>query len=84
MPELPPSLAAAGRAFDFLVTKVLGPFANFVSRLVITVLYFVLLTLPGVFVRLFQDPLGLRSRSGSNFVQKRDVNPDLAHARRQG
>ncbi len=84
MASLPPALAAAGRGLEFVVEKILAPVANFISRFVITLLYFVLLTLPGLFVRLFQDPLGLRKRSGSNFLAKRDVNPDVAHARRQG
>jgi hypothetical protein len=72
------------RRFTNPVIKFLEAFANVVSRIVLTVLYFLLLTIPGVFVRFFQDPLGLRRRSGSNFSKKRDVNPDLAHARKQG
>ena len=66
------------------VIRFLEAFGNVVSRIVLTVLFFVLLTIPAVIVRLFQDPLGLRRRPGSNFLPKRDVNPDLAHARKQG
>jgi hypothetical protein len=66
------------------LNKVLIPVGNVVSRIVLTVLYFVLMTLPACFVRLCQDPLRLKRPAGSNFLDKRDVNPDLAHARKQG
>lgn len=66
------------------LNKVLAPIGNVLSRVVLTILYFVLMTLPACFVRLFQDPLRLKRPAGSNFLDKRNVNPDLAHARKQG
>ena len=78
-------------AMDFLIqhviepiNRVLAPIGNVISRIVLSVLYFVLMTLPAMFVKLCQDPLRMRRPQGSNFTDKRNVNPDLAHARRQG
>ena len=66
------------------LNRVLAPIGNLISRIVLSVLYFVLMTLPAMFVKLFQDPMRLRRPAGSNFQDKRNVNPDLAHARKQG
>ncbi len=64
-----------------LATKI----GNFQGRVILTLFYFVFVTPLGVVIRLFADPLHIKSHSGSTFWRDK-VQPEstLEEARQQG
>lgn len=58
-------------------------FGSMLSRLLLTVLYFVLLGPFALVYQLFADPLHLKKRRSGNWSTWTSVNDDLSAARRQ-
>lgn len=58
-------------------------FGHMMSRLILTVLYFVLVAPAGLVVSLFGDPLRIRKYTGSSWNPWGEVNETLPQARRQ-
>jgi len=64
-----------------LATKI----GNFQGRVILTLFYFVFVTPLGVAVRLFSDPLQIKSHSRTTFWSKKaQPEPTLEEARQQG
>lgn len=59
-------------------------FGHMMSRIILSALYFVLVTPLGVVYRLFLDPLNIRSTKHQPWRRWPAENEDLAQARRQG
>ena len=64
--------------------RFLERFGHMMSRIVLSALYFVLVTPLGVLYRLFLDPLNIRDATGQPWRPWPAENEDLAQARRQG
>ena len=80
-------MTAAERPEGFLpnVLFFLENFGHMMSRLVLTLLYFVLITPIGLFYRFLADPfMGRYPSSKSSFTPWRSKNTTLDEARRQG
>ena len=58
-------------------------FGSMLSRMLLTVLYFVLLGPFAIFYRLFADPLHIRRPKGTNWSEWVETNDSLAAARKQ-
>ena len=58
-------------------------FGSMLSRILLTVLYFVLLGPFAIFYRLFADPLHVRRQAAGNWTAWTPTNETLAAARKQ-
>ncbi len=59
-------------------------FGSMLSRVFLTILYYVLLGPPALVYQLVADPLRLRRPKGGNWGEWEESNSSLAAARRQG
>jgi hypothetical protein len=77
------SSKGSGHAFRALL-EFSERFGSMLSRVLLTVLYFVLLGPFALLYRLFADPLHRARPTQSNWSNWESVNDDLREARRQG
>jgi hypothetical protein len=56
---------------------------NFQARIILSILYFLIVTPIGLFIRLFRDPLRLKERSNSYWLPVEDQTIDLDNTKRQ-
>jgi hypothetical protein len=58
---------------------------NFMSRVILTLLYFTIFAIPGIASRLFTDKLQIKKRKTSYWVDIKDKVPkDIEESRNQG
>lgn len=56
---------------------------HFQARVILSLFYFTFVLPPGLGVRLFADPLRLKPKGSSNWLERPSDTRDLASARRQ-